>query len=101
MDNKEEIIWKFLGIDNPTDGSYGWTELMFAVDEIEQIRHQKYGRFIVTIEDDCCTIRATNQTKENTYHKIYCAKNKYKSVTESLILFLEWYETHINKLNNE
>lgn len=69
-----------------------WNILMKVVSKIEDIRSQKYGRFTVTIESDCCRISATNKTKETTYNKQYCASNdKLKSTYNSVIMFVEWY----------
>lgn len=68
-----------------------WNKLMGVVLKIESLNHQKFGKFKVIISDDCCTIQATNRTKENTYNKTYCSKTKINSVYESVLLFLDWY----------
>ena len=70
---------------------YDWNSLMGVVLKIESLNHQKLGKFKVIISDDCCTIQATNRTKENTYNKTYCSKTKINSVYESVLLFLDWY----------
>ena len=72
---------------------HDWGNLMRVILKIESLNHQKFGRFLVNISDDCCTIQATNRTKENTYNKTYCSKTKINSVYESVLLFLDWYNT--------
>lgn len=75
-----------------------WNMLMKVIDKIESIKHQKYGRFTVDIENDCCKISATNRTKETTYNKTYCVSgNKLKSAYNAVIMFIEWYNTNIIK----
>lgn len=68
-----------------------WDNLMLIVNHIESIESQRWGRFIVTIKDDCCSIQATNRTKEGTYSKSYCSGDKFNSVEKSVEMFFEWY----------
>ena len=68
-----------------------WNVLMEIVEKIEKLEHQKFGRFKVMIQDDGCTIQATNRTKENTYSKSYYSETKMNSVIKSIELFIEWY----------
>lgn len=74
-----------------------WNLLGKLVGEIEAIRSQRWGRFIVTIKDDCCSIQATNRTKEGTYSKSYCSGDKFNSVDKSVKMFFEWYNKDKNK----
>ena len=68
-----------------------WNLLGKLIGEIEAIRSQRWGRFKVNIYDDCCTIQATNRSKEGTYSKSYCSGDKFKSTLESKRMFNEWY----------
>lgn len=72
---------------------YSWNMLMNVIIKIERSESQKFGKFKVSITDDCCTIQATNRTKENTYSKTYCSENKLNSTYQSVLLFLDWYNT--------
>ena len=89
---------------NPKDGficrntkklnfKYDWQILMRVVLKIESLKSQRYGGFKVTIVDDCCTIQA-HLKKENTYSKTYCSSTKINSVYESVVLFIDWYNTN-------
>jgi hypothetical protein len=93
LENK--IISTFM--DEPFEWYDHWQGLMRIVSKIESLESQKFGRFIVQIYDDCCTIQATNRTKENTYSKLYCSKDKKNSVYQSILLFLEWYNKYETK----
>lgn len=66
-----------------------WEEIMEAVEAVERMSSTKYGRFIVTIKEDCCLIQSTNKTKESSYSRMMCLKNKKESVVESLKPFFE------------
>lgn len=68
-----------------------WNNLMLIVNYIESIESQRWGKFKVNIYDDCCTIQATNRSKEGTYSKSYCSGDKFKSTLESIRMFNEWY----------
>ena len=69
-----------------------WNKLLEVVEKIESIRHQKYGRFIVTIAEDTCLIRSTNITKNDIYSKLYVSKNnKIGAVYESCLLFVKFW----------
>ena len=72
-----------------------WNRIMTVVEKIESIQNQRYGRFQVTIKDDCCLIQATNSGKDDTYSKMYCTKgNKINSVYNSCLMFVEWYNNN-------
>lgn len=73
---------------------YDWQMLMRVVLKIEALVSQRFGGFKVTIIDDCCTIQANLRRKENTYSKSYCSKTKLNSVYESVILFIDWYNSN-------
>lgn len=73
-----------------------WGRLMSAVEKIESIRDQRYGRFIVSISEDGCAIQSTNKTKETNYSKSYIVKdNKKRAVYQSVLLFIEWYNKNL------
>ena len=77
--------------------SSDWNKILKVVEKIESIRNQKYGRFKVTIVDDCCLIQATNSSKSDTYSKSYCTKgNKLNSVYNSCLMFVEFWN-NLNK----
>lgn len=72
-----------------------WHRIMAVVEKIESLQSQRYGRFLVTIKDDCCLIQATNSAKSDTYSKSYCTKgNKLNSVYNSCLMFVEWYNNN-------
>ena len=97
---KEQVILlEFLGHDfsDLVNFSDDWNKLLEVVEKIESIRHQKYGRFIVTISEDTCLIRSTNITKNDIYSKMYVSKNnKIGAVYESCLLFLKFWN-NLNK----
>ena len=77
--------------------SSDWNKLLKVVEKIESIRHQKYGRFIVTISEDTCLIRSTNITKNDIYSKLYVSRNnKIRAVYESCLLFVKFWN-NLNK----
>ena len=92
-----ELLSDFINSNGETDFDKNWNKLMQAVEKIESIRHQKYGRFIVTIAEDTCLIRSTNVTKNDVYSKMYCTKgNKLNSVYNSCLMFVEFWN-NLNK----
>lgn len=86
------LFAEFLGDElPPIEKITDWNYLMKVVEYIEKLEHQKFGRFTVVIQDDGCTIQASNRTKENTYSKSYYSKTKINSVIKSILLFTDWY----------
>ena len=90
------LFAEFLGDElPPIEKIIDWNYLMKVVEYIEKLEHQKFGRFKVMIQDDGCTIQATNRTKENTYSKSYYSESKINSVIKSIELFIEWFNNKI------
>lgn len=87
-----ELLSDFINSNGETEFDKNWNKLMQAVEKIESIRHQKYGRFIVTISEDTCLIRSTNVTKNDIYSKLYVSRdNKIRAVYESCLLFVKFW----------
>jgi len=88
------LFAEFLGDElPPIEKITDWNYLMKVVEKIESLQNQKFGKFKVIIQDDGCTIQATNRTKENTYSKSYYSESKINSVIKSIELFIEWFNT--------
>ena len=68
-----------------------WDDLMLQVENIESIKDQRYGRFIVTIKEDICLIESTRKSKSS-YTAFKSEKgSKYDVVSATVQDFLNWY----------
>ena len=73
-----------------------WDDLMSRVNYIEDLQDQKYGRFIVTIVGDECTVESSRKNKSSYQAFKHIGKTKYEAVTNATNEFLDWYK-HLNK----
>lgn len=70
---------------------HSWDRLMLVVERIEALKHQRYGGFKVTIEQDSCIIKDKNNVKVQGYHRLTNRDTKKKATYDAVVSFIEFW----------